>query len=51
MNAGTNVLMVKLPRKHGNYQLVLKVVGTEGQSAQTTVALHAATTKAKKAHH
>ena len=51
VNAGSNVLTVKLPRKHGNYQLVLKATGAEGQSAQTTVALHAATKKAKKAHH
>jgi hypothetical protein len=51
VNAGANVLMVKLPRKHGNYQLVLKAIGTDGQSAQTTVALHDAAKKAKKAHH
>jgi hypothetical protein len=51
VNAGANVLTVKLPRKHGNYQLVLKATGAEGQSAQTTVALHAAAKKAKKAHH
>lgn len=51
VKAGANVLTVKLPRKHGNYQLVLKAVGAEGQSAQTTVALHAAAKKAKKAHH
>ncbi len=51
VKAGTSVLTVKLPRKHGNYQLVLKAVGAEGQSAQTTVALHAAARKAKKAHH
>jgi hypothetical protein len=51
VKAGANVLMLKLPRKHGNYQLVLKAVGTDGQSAQTTVALHDAATKAKKAHH
>ena len=43
--------MVKLPRKHGNYQLVLKAVGADGQIAQTTVALHDAVKKAKKGHH
>jgi hypothetical protein len=51
VKAGANVLTVKLPRKHGNYQLVLKAIGAEGQSAQTTVALHAAPKKAKQAHH
>lgn len=40
VKSGANVLMVKLPKKHGNYQLVLKALGPEGQSAQTTVALH-----------
>ncbi len=49
---GASSLMVKLPRKHGNYQLVLKAVGADGQIAQTTVALHDAVAKpAKKAHH
>jgi hypothetical protein len=45
VKSGANVLMVKLPRKHGNYQLVLKAVGAEGQNAQTTVALHDAAAK------
>ena len=40
VKSGANVLMVKLPRKHGNYQLVLKAVSADGQRAQTTVALH-----------
>ncbi|HEY2571108.1 MAG TPA: hypothetical protein VGI27_06525, partial [Solirubrobacteraceae bacterium] len=48
---GANVLMVKLPRKHGTYQLVLKAVGADGQSAQTTVALHDNVRKAKRGHH
>ena len=51
MKSGANVLMVKLPRKHGTYQLVLKAVGADGQSAQTTVALHDNVKKAKKRHH
>jgi hypothetical protein len=42
---GASVLMVKLPRKHGTYQLVLKAVGTDGQRAQTTVTLHDAISK------
>jgi hypothetical protein len=37
---GAGVLVVKLPRKHGSYLLVLKAVGADGQSAQTTVTLH-----------
>ncbi len=49
VKSGANVLMVKLPRKHGNYQLVLKAVGADGQSAQTTVALHDIV--ARKGHH
>ena len=51
VKSGANVLSVKLPRKHGNYRLVLKAVGPEGQSASTTVALHAPAKKAKKALH
>jgi hypothetical protein len=51
IKSGANVLTVKLPRKHGNYELVLKAVGSEGQSVQTTVALHDAVAKqAKKGH-
>jgi hypothetical protein len=51
VKSGAGVLMVKLPRKHGNYQLVLKAVGADGQIAQTTVALHdAVAKKAKKGH-
>jgi hypothetical protein len=52
VKSGASSLMVKLPRKHGNYQLVLKAVGADGQIAQTTVALHDAVAKqAKKGHH
>jgi hypothetical protein len=51
VKAGANALMLKLPRKHGNYQLVLKAIGTDGQIAQTTVALHDAAKTVKKAHH
>jgi hypothetical protein len=51
VKAGASVLMVKLPRKHGNYQLVLKAVGAEGQNAQTTVALHDAAVKPSKKGH
>jgi hypothetical protein len=49
---GTNVLTFMLPRKHGNYSLVLKAISTaDGQRAQTTVVLHDAAVKAaKKAH-
>jgi hypothetical protein len=45
---GAGVLIVKLPRRHGNYQLVLKALGTDGQRAQTTVTLHDA---ASRRHH
>jgi hypothetical protein len=53
IKSGANVLTFKLPRKHGNYSLVLKAVSTpDGQRAQTTVVLHDAAVKAaKKAHH
>jgi hypothetical protein len=52
VKSGANVLMVKLPRNHGNYQLVLKALGADGQSVQTTVALHDATAKkSTKGHH
>jgi hypothetical protein len=50
VKSGANVLTLKLPKQHGNYQLVLKALGPEGQSAQTTVALHDAALK-KKARH
>jgi hypothetical protein len=51
--AGTGVLMVKLPRKHGNYRLTLKALSAVGsQSAQASVVLHDAAAKAaKKPHH
>jgi hypothetical protein len=46
---GTNVLSFKLPRRHGNYKLVLQAVSMpDGQRAQTTIVLHDAT--AKKRH-
>ncbi len=49
VKAGANVLSFMLPRKHGNYRLVLHAVSTpDGQRAQTTIALHDAT--AKKGH-
>jgi hypothetical protein len=51
VKSGANVLMVKLPHKHGTYTLGLKAVGSDGQSAQTTVALHAAAKKASKGRH
>jgi hypothetical protein len=49
---GANVLTFKLPRKHGNYSLVLQAVSSpDGQRAQTTIVLHdAAAKRAKKAH-
>jgi hypothetical protein len=48
---GANVLTFKLPRKHGNYSLVLQAVTSDGERAQTTVVLHDAVAKpAKKAH-
>ena len=50
VKSGANVLTLKLPKQHGNYQLVLKALGPKGQSAQTTVALHDAALK-KKARH
>jgi len=43
---GANVLSFMLPRKHGNYRLVLQAVSTpDGQRAQTTIVLHDATNK------
>jgi hypothetical protein len=44
--------MVKMPSKHGNYQLMLKAVSTtDGESAQATVSLHDSQAKAaRKAH-
>jgi hypothetical protein len=44
------VLSLKLPRRHGNYRLVLKAVSADGQSAQTSVALHDAARHGKGAH-
>jgi hypothetical protein len=53
VGSGAGVLMVKLPRKHGNYRLALKALSTtEGKSAQAAVTLHdAQVKKVKKAHH
>jgi len=53
LKPGANVLTFKLPRKHGNYRLVLQAVSTpDGQRAQTTITLHDAPAKAaKKAGH
>jgi hypothetical protein len=49
---GANVLTFMLPRKHGNYSLVLQAVASDGERAQTTVVLHDAVAKAaKKTHH
>jgi hypothetical protein len=49
---GANVITFMLPRKHGNYSLVLQAVTPDGQRAQTTVVLHdAAAKQAKRAHH
>ncbi len=48
---GANAITFMLPRKHGNYSLVLQAVASDGQRAQTTVVLHDAAAKpAKKAH-
>jgi len=52
VKTGSNVLTFVLPRKHGNYSLVLQAVASDGERAQTTVVLHDAVAKsAKKAHH
>jgi hypothetical protein len=49
---GANAITFMLPRKHGNYSLVLQAVTPDGQRAQTTVVLHdAAAKQAKRAHH
>jgi hypothetical protein len=49
---GANVLTFMLPRKHGNYSLVLQAVASDGERAQAIVVLHDAVAKAaKKAHH
>jgi hypothetical protein len=52
VKSGANVLTFMLPRKHGNYSLVLKAVSTpDGQRAQTTIVLHDAAAKAAKKSH
>lgn len=51
LKPGANVLTFMLPRKHGNYSLVLQAVASDGERAQTTVVLHDAAKSAKKAHH
>jgi hypothetical protein len=44
VKSGANVLSFTLPRRHGNYKLVLQAVSTpDGQRAQTTIVLHDAT--------
>jgi hypothetical protein len=49
VKSGANVLSFRLPRRHGNYKLVLQAVSTpDGQRAQTTIVLHDA--PAKKRH-
>jgi hypothetical protein len=49
VKSGANVLSFMLPRRHGNYKLVLQAVSTpDGQRAQTTIVLHDAT--ARKGH-
>jgi hypothetical protein len=52
VKSGANVLTFVLPRKRGNYKLVLRAMSTpDGQRAQTTIVLHDAVAKpAKKAH-
>lgn len=44
---GANVLVVKLPGRHGNYSLALKATA-EGHTAQATVALHDALVRISK---
>lgn len=52
INAGTNLLVVKLPRTPGNYRLTLKAIGArEGQTAQNTITLVALRSKASHKHH
>jgi hypothetical protein len=52
VKTGANVLTFMLPRKHGNYSLVLQAVASDGERAQTTVVLHDAVVRAAtKAHH
>ncbi len=47
VKSGANVLSFLLPRRHGNYKLVLQAVSSpDGQRAQTTIVLH----DAKKRH-
>jgi hypothetical protein len=49
VKSGANVLSFMLPRRHGNYKLVLQAVSTpDGQRAQTTIMLHDAA--ARKGH-
>jgi hypothetical protein len=52
VKSGANTITFMLPRKHGNYSLVLQAVASDGERAQTTVVLHdAAAKQSKKAHH
>jgi hypothetical protein len=53
VGSGNGALMVKLPAKHGTYQLKLTAVSAaDGKRAQVTVTLHDTLVKAvKKGHH
>jgi hypothetical protein len=49
VKSGSGVLTFMLPRKHGNYKLVLRAVSTpDGQRSQTTIALHDARVAKKR---
>ncbi len=48
VKSGAGVLTLVLPRKHGNYKLVLQALSTDGQRAQTTIMLHDASAGAAK---
>jgi hypothetical protein len=53
VGSGVGVLMVRLPRKHGNYRLDLTAISAiDGRSAQASVTLRDSQVKAaKKGHH
>jgi hypothetical protein len=53
VGSGSGSLMVKLPRRHGDYRLAIRAVSaTEGKSAQASVTLHdAQAKKVGKRHH
>ena len=51
VRSGKDVLVIELPRRHGNYYLTLRALSaSEGQIAQTTIALHDAPQKASAKH-